>query len=169
MEVVEAILTRRSIREYTDRPVTPEQIRTLLEAAMQAPSAGDHRPRHFVVIRDRGLLHRVTEIHPYAAMLDAASAAILVCGDTDKEMAPGYWIQDCSAAMENILLAAHGMGLGAVWLGVHPRPERVSAVRRLFELPEHVPPLGIASIGYPAEHKPRAERYDESRVHTDRW
>ena len=121
------------------------------------------------VTTDREQLLRVTEVHPHASMLAHAPAAILVCGDTEKQLAPEYWVQDCSAATQNILLAAHGIGLGAVWLGVHPRAERIAAVREIFALPDHVQPLGIVSIGHPAEDKPRDSRYDDARVHRDRW
>lgn len=169
MEIQEAILTRRSIRRYTDQQLTDDQIRVLLDAAMHAPSAGNHQPWHFVVIDDRDTMVAVTKLHPNAGMLEQANRAILVCGDTEKEMAPGYWVQDTSAALQNILLAAHGLGLGAVWLGVHPREERIAAVRNLFGLPSHVAPLGFVSLGYPAEEKSPSQRFDPERVHTNRW
>jgi nitroreductase len=169
MEDMEAILSRRSIRRYTPDPVPEEVIQELLAAAMSAPSASNEQPWQFVVIDDRHLLDEIPKFHPYAGMLKQAPLAIAVCGDLKLEMMSGYWIQDCSAATENLLLAAHAKGLGAVWLGVHPREERVNAVRELLGLPEQVRPLCLISIGYPAEQKPPSHRYDASRFHRNRW
>jgi nitroreductase len=166
---MEAILSRRSIRRYTPDPVPEEVIQELLAAAMSAPSASNEQPWQFVVIDDRHLLDEIPKFHPYAGMLKQAPLAIAVCGDLKLETMSGYWIQDCSAATENLLLAAHAKGLGAVWLGVHPREERVNAVRELLGLPEQVRPLCLISIGYPAEQKPPSHRYDASRVHRNRW
>jgi nitroreductase len=169
METVEAILTRRSIRKYTDQPVPDELVAGLLRAAMAAPSAGNQQPWHFIVARDRALLEGIAAFHPYGGMAPQAQLAIVVCGDLHLEQRPGFWVQDCAAATENLLLAAHSLGLGAVWLGIHPRPERVEATQRLFELPDHIVPLSIVPVGYPAEHPGPVDRYDPRRVHHDRW
>jgi len=170
MDAVEAILTRRSIRKYTDENIPEGLVTELLEAAMAAPSAGNQQPWQFVTIDDRRVLDAIPEFHPYSQMLTEAPLAILVCIDEEIEkMAKGYAVQDCAAATENILLAAHGKGLGAVWLGVHPVAERVEAVRKLLGLPDHVMPFALISIGHPAEEKPPAERYDASRVHHNGW
>ena len=169
MDVIQTILSRRSIRKYTSQPVPQELIDELLKAAMSAPSAGNEQPWHFVVIRDRKVLNEIPKFHPYSKMLKEASAAILVCGDLGEERHKGFWIQDCSAATQNILIAAHAKGLGAVWLGVYPREERIDGLRKLLGMPEHVMPLSIISIGYPAEQKPPADRYDTSRIRSDRW
>jgi len=169
MEAMEAILSRRSIRRYSDKPVPEALIKELLEAAMSAPSASNEQPWEFVIIDDRRILDEIPKFHHYAHMLKEASWAIAVCGDLNLEMVSGYWVQDCSAATQNILLAAHARGLGAVWLGVYPREERVKAAQKLLELPENVIPLCFISIGYPAEKKPPANRYSESRVHHNRW
>ena len=169
MDVIQTILSRRSIRKYTSQPVPQELIDELLKAAMSAPSAGNEQPWHFVVIRDRKVLNEIPKSHPYSKMLKEASAAILVCGDLEEERHKGFWIQDCSAATQNILIAAHAKGLGAVWLGVYPREERIDGLRKLLGIPEHVMPLSLISIGYPAEQKPPADRYDTSRIHNDRW
>jgi nitroreductase len=166
---MEAILSRRSIRRYTDKPVPEEVIKELLEAAMSAPSASNEQPWQFVIIDERRILDEIPRFHPYAHMLKEASWAIAVCGDLNLEMVSGYWVQDCSAATQNILIAANARGLGAVWLGVYPREERAEAVQKLLGLPEHVMPLCFISIGYPAEEKPPANRYDGSRVHRNRW
>jgi nitroreductase len=169
MEAIEAILSRRSIRRYTSKEVSRELIQELLEAAMSAPSAGNEQPWHFIVINDRSILDDIPNIHPYSQMLKEAPVAIMVCGDLNLEKYKGYWVQDCSAATQNILLAAHSRGLGAVWLGIHPMEERVAGIRQMFSLPEHVIPLGIVALGYPAEKKDRAQRFQENRVHHNSW
>jgi nitroreductase len=169
MDGLQAVLSRRSVRRYEARPVGDELVRDLLRAAMSAPSAGNEQPWHFVVIRDRGILDAIPEIHPYSLMLRESPVAVLVCGDTTLEKNRGFWVQDCSAATENILVAATALGLGTVWLGVYPREDRVRGLRKLLGIPEHVIPFSIIPIGYPAERKPPADRYEDSRVHSDRW
>jgi nitroreductase len=169
MNAMDAILSRRSIRQYTEKPVSDETVKELLEAAMSAPSAGNEQPWHFVIINDRGILKEIPKIHPHSRMLEHAPVAILVCGDEQLQKYQGYWVQDCSAATENILIAAQAMGLGAVWLGVYPIEDRVIGIRKLLDIPEHVTPFSLISIGYPAEQKPPANRYDASRVHHNQW
>jgi len=169
MDAIEAIMTRRSIRAFTRQPVTEETVETLLRAAMAAPSAGNQQPWHFVVIRDREILARIPDINPHATMAAEASVAILICADENLEKFKGYWMLDCSAAMQNLLLAAHALGLGAVWTGIYPVLERVEGFRKLFGLPQSVSPLGLAPIGYPAEDKPAVDRYAVSRIHLDSW
>ncbi|MGQ9730451.1 MAG: nitroreductase family protein [Candidatus Zipacnadales bacterium] len=169
MEALECIMTRRSIRQYTNEPVTDEQVETLLRAAMAAPSAGNKQPWHFVVVRDQALREAFTNFHPYARMLPSAPLGILICGDTELELGGGYWLQDCSAATENLLLAANAIGLGGVWLGITPRPELVEKTKELFGLPAHVIPLGMVAIGRAAEKKTPEDRYRPDRVHHDRW
>jgi len=166
---MDAVLARRSIRKYTDEPVSDDTVRTLLEAAMAAPSAGNEQPWHFIVVRDLALRTQVPQIHPYSLMVPQAPVAILVCGDETLEKHAGYWVQDCSAATENLLIKAQQLGLGAVWLGIHPVGERVEAFRRLFDVPKHVIPFAMVAVGHPAEHKDPADRYDAARVHHDRW
>lgn len=169
MDALEAILTRRSIRQFTDQSVSEAVVEDLLRAAMSAPSAGNQQPWQFVVITDREILDTIPSIHPYSAMLRQAPLAILVCGDEQLETHKGYWVQDCSAATQNLLLAAHARGLGAVWLGIYPRMDRVAGLRKLLGLPEHVVPMALVAIGHPAEHLPPAERYNAARVHRNRW
>ncbi len=169
METLKAIMTRRSIRKYTDKPVSDEIIKKLLEAGMAAPSAGNQQAWHFVVINNRQILDEIPNIHPYSQMLTQAPVAILVCGNVEDERYKGYWVQDCSAATENILLAAHGLGLGAVWLGVYPRKDRVDGICELLNIPKHIVPLSLISIGYPAEEKSKANRYDESKISYNHW
>lgn len=169
METMDAILGRRSIRRYTSKPVEGALVREILAAAMSAPSAGNEQPWHFIVITNRSLLDEIPKFHPYSTMLKEAALAILVCGDLNLEKYKGYWIQDCSAATQNLLLAAHARGLGAVWLGIYPIEERVKGMRELMGLPDHVVPLSLVSLGYPAERKPPANRFREARVHDNRW
>ncbi len=169
MEAVEAILGRRSIRKFLDTPVPAELEEKLLRAAMAAPSAGNQQPWHFVAVRDRERLEQLAATSPHAGMLAGAPLGIAVCGRPAGLPHEHFWIQDCSAAVENLLVAAHALGLGAVWLGYHPRAERVAGAGRVLELPEGVVTLAVIPVGYPAESKPPAGRYDPSRVHRDRW
>ena len=164
---IDNLFARRSIRKYTGAPVSEDQITMLLKAAMAAPSASNLRPWHFIVITDREILNRLADFHPHGKMLTEAAVCICVCGDPAID--ERYWVQDCAAATENILLAVTGMGLGAVWLGVHPRPERIGPTRDILGIPENVNPLNLIAIGHPAETKEPRTQYDPSRVHRDRW
>ena len=164
------VLARRSIRAYTDEPVTGEQVERLLRAAMAAPSAGNQQPWSFIVVRDRATLSAIPSVHPYARMLEHAPVAIVVCGvGLDRARWPRFWDQDCSAAVENVLIEAQALGMGAVWLGVYPLEERVAGVRRLLGIPDEVTPFAIVAVGHPAETKPPADRYDPARVHHEAW
>jgi nitroreductase len=169
MDTMDVILSRRSIRNYTDATVSEEIVDGLLKAGMSAPSAHNQQPWHFVVVDEHGLLDRIPEFHPYSDMLRQAPLAIIVCGDQASDRGEGFWIQDCAAATQNILLAAHAGGLGAVWLGVYPVERLVRGIRELLKLPEDIVPLSIISIGYPAEEKPPANRYRQSRIHHNQW
>ena len=168
---MKAILNRRSIRRYTDQAIPEELITELLEAGMCAPSAGNERPWHFVVITERNLLNGITEIHSHAQMLKQAPVAIIVCADATCDKYPGssYLVQDCAAATENILLAAQDRGLGTCWLGVYPREDRMKGLTRLLGLPEHVIPVSAIALGFPAEVKSAGSRYDAARVHRNHW
>ena len=166
-ELIQTIFSRRSIRKYTHEPVSEAEVKTLLEAAMAAPSASNRKPRHFVVVNERETLDRLGEAHPYGKMLFEAPLCIAVWGDTRR--AEHYWVQDCSAATENLLLAVAALGLGAVWLGVYPRENRISAIRNVLDLPEAAVPLSLVSIGHPAEDKEPRTQYDQTRVHRNRW
>ena len=164
------VLSRRSIRKYTDEPVGDDLVERLLRAAMAAPSAGNQQPWRFVVLRDRDAMRAITDFHPYARMLPTAPVAVLVCGDPSGVKWPQMWEQDCAAATENLLIEAVQLGLGAVWLGIHPLAVRVEGIRGLLGIPDHVMPFAIVPVGWPAERKePAADRYDEARVHRDRW
>lgn len=171
MEAMEAILSRRSIRRYLPDPLPEEAIRRVLEAGMAAPSAGDERPWHFVVITDREMLAAIPGFHSLSRFVPNAAAAILVCADLTLSKYPpaDYWVQDCSGATQNILLAAHATGLGAVWLGVHPEKVRIDGFRALCRLPDSIVPFSLVSLGLPAVRKGREDRFDPSRVHRERW
>lgn len=169
MEAIEALLTRRAVREFTSQPVSEAQIETILKAAMHAPSACNQQPWHFVVVNSRERLNAITEVHPFAQMLKQAPLAIIVCADQTLETCPGNWPIDCSAAMQNLLLAAHAIGLGGVWVGIHPREERVEEIRKLFGLPAYIQPLGLAAIGYAQNPLPEVDRFNPSRIHRENW
>lgn len=169
METLLTILARRSIRRYTGEKVNGEAIQKVLEAGMAAPSAGNQQPWHFIVLDDRTVLDAVPEHHPHSSMIREAPVAILVCGDISAEKHQGYWVQDCAAATQNMLLAVTDLGLGAVWLGVYPREDRVRGLRGLLGLPEHIIPFSLIPIGHPAEEKPPAGRFDSGRIHYNRW
>ena len=167
--IIKAIIERRSIRRYTDKTVDDDKIKKILTAAMYAPSGGDARPWDYVVIKDQKVLDDIAEKHPYANSLQDADCAIVVCGNLKKEKHKDLWIQDCSAATQNILLASHDLGLGSVWIGLHPKEERVDVVRELIDAPKEIIPFSIVSLGYSAEDKPIPDRYDESCVHYEKW
>lgn len=169
MELMDTILTRRSIRKFTKDKVSNVEIKELIRAGMQAPSAGNKQPWHFVVINDQKKLNAITKFHKYAKMLKQAPTAILVCGEVKEEDTCGYWIQDCSAATQNILLAAHSKGLGAVWLGIFPTEERMEGIRKLLNLPKKIYPLSLIAIGHPAEVKKTVDRFDEKKIRYDVW
>ncbi|MDA3937386.1 MAG: nitroreductase family protein [Actinomycetota bacterium] len=169
MEAYEAIVSRRSIRKYTGESVSEQEIEKILTAAMAAPSAGNQQPWRFVVVTDRERINAVKETTPYGKMLDEAALALVVCGDVRSLKHPTMWEQDCSAAVQNVLLASHALGLGACWLGYWPKEERTEPLKAVLRLPEGVEPLAVLSIGHPAEEKLRSERYDAAFVHRDRW
>jgi len=166
-ELIDTIYSRRSIRRYTEEPVSEEQIKTLLEAAMAAPSASNRKPWHFVVVTERETLGRLAEAHKYAKMLHEAPVCISVCGD--QSVSERFWVQDCSAATENLLIAATALGLGAVWCGVYPSQERVEAIGKILGIEAPVVPLNIIAVGHPAEEKEPRTQYDEGRVHIEKW
>jgi nitroreductase len=165
--VIDNILTRASVRAYQDRKVEKDKIDTLLRAGMAAPTAMDRRPWHFVVITTKDKLQQLAEATPNAGMAADAPLAIVVCGDMDKAIegrGRDFWIQDCSAATENILLAAHGMGLGAVWTGTYPSEERCKAVSQLLGLKSNLVPLCTVVIGYPKQKVEPKDKWDADNV-----
>ena len=166
---MDTIYKRRSIRKYTSERVSDETLMEIIRAGMNAPSAGNQQPWHFVIIDERALLERITEIHPYAQMLHKAPAAILVCGDLDLEKHEGYWVQDCAAAVENMLLEIVDQGLGGVWLGVYPRNDRVEGIRELLGIPGHVIPFALIAVGHGAEEKGLKNEFHKERIKRNHW
>jgi nitroreductase len=165
------IFGRRSIRVFRPGEVSDATVTTLLEAAMAAPSAVAKDPWRFVVIRERARLAQLAEVLPHGRMVASAAVGIVVCGDLevahDRQLS--YLLQDCSAAIENLLLGAHALGLGAVWLGMHPREERIREVTRLLDLPSPILPVSGIAIGYPGEVKEPRTRFNPAYVHREKW
>lgn len=169
--VIENIMTRTSIRNFTDRQIAKDTLESIVKAGMAAPSAMDKRPWAFIVVNERNMLDSLNAVHPYAN-LKTATAAIIVCGDLKKAIegeAREYWVQDCSAATENILLAAHAYGLGAVWCGVYPTKERVEAVSRVLSIPQDVIPLNIITMGYPDDQHEPKDKWNPENIHFNKW
>ena len=166
---MENIFTRRSIRKYKDTDVDDSVLNEVIKAGMNAPSAGNAQPWHFIIIRDQKILVKINEVHPYSKMLPHAKSAILVCGDPSLEKHEGFWVQDCAAATQNMLLMIDYKGLGSVWLGIYPLKERIDGVRKIFNLPERIIPFAVLPVGYPDETKPANDKFDESKIHLDKW
>ena len=165
--MLETIMTRTSIRQYTDQPVEKEKIEAMLRAGMAAPTAVNAQPWHFVVVSDKAKLGELAAANPRAGMLKSAPLAIVVCGDMSKAMegkGRQFWIQDCSAATENILLAAHAQGLGAVWTALYPMEERIQPVSEALKLPDTLIPLCTVVIGYPAEQPEPKDKWKPENI-----
>lgn len=170
--VMENLMTRTSIRAYQDRPVEDEKVEQLLRAAMAAPTAGNRQPWKFVVIKDKQTLKAISGYFNTMKMAEHASLAIVVCGDMDNTYpADGrdYWVEDTSAATENLLLAAHALGLGAVWCGIYPMQERVAYLKDLLGLPENIEPLNVVPVGYPAENPKPKDKWKPANIHYEKW
>jgi nitroreductase len=166
MDILDVIFSRRSIRAYQDRKVEREILVKLLQAAMAAPTAANAQPWEFIVVDEADSLEKLKENLPFGKY--NTPSAIVVCGNpnlANNSAGKMFWVQDCSAAVENILIAAAGMELGTVWIGIFPLESRVEAVRKVLNIPEDVTPLGAIYVGYPAEHKEPRTQYDEHRVH----
>lgn len=168
METIKAIMTRRSIRTWTNEPVTDGERKTILEAAMNAPSAADARPWHFVTMDDPEVINRFTEMGG-TEMLAESTFMVLICGDERMETYPGFWPQDCSCAAQNMQLAAHDIGIGCVWVAIYPLEERVETCRRILSIPNAITPFAILAMGVPNEVLSPEERYDEARLHHNKW
>lgn len=169
--VIENIMTRTSIRQYTSQPIPKDTLVSIVKAGMAAPSAVNLQPWSFIIIDEPKTLNKLNEVHPYSN-LKTATAAVVVCGlldKTDNEGIREYWVQDCSAASENILLAAHAYGVGAVWCGVYPTEERVKAVSEVLDIPENVIPLNIITMGFPAENPEPKDKFKTDNIHYQKW
>jgi nitroreductase len=164
--MLELIKKRRSIRKYTAEDVSDEQVRVMLEAAMAAPSANNIRPWHFVVVRDAGRRAELAKMKPWSRMCADAPVVFAVIGDS---RASTHWIEDTSAATENLLLAAAGIGLGGVWIATYPQEDYESLVRRTLGIPDDLRVLCLVAVGHPAEERAPRTQYDEGRVHREVW
>ena len=170
--VLSVIHSRKSVRKFVpQKAVSKEDLTTLVKAGMAAPTAVNKQPWAFVVVTERTTLDSLTTGLPYAQMLKEAGAAIVVCGDLDKavEGLPEFWVQDCSAATQNILLAVEAMGLGAVWTGVYPGMERAKFVQNVLGLPETIIPLNVIPIGYPEGETTPKDKWIESNMRWEKW
>lgn len=165
------IFGRRSIRSYAPGDVDEKTLKTILEAAMSAPSAVACDPWRFVVVKTQAMRELIVKQLPHGKMLLDAPVGIVVCGDLkaahDGQLS--YLLQDCSAAIENLLLAAHSLGLGACWLGVHPREERIKHIKTVLGLPESVIPIAVVALGHPGEEKEPRTRYNAEKVKFEKW
>ena len=169
MDTLKALMTRRSIRKFEDRPLPEGAITKALEAAMAAPSAGNQQSWHFILIKDRDTLKKLPDIHPHAKMARQAQAGVVFIGDPSHERFGLFWPQDLGACVENFLLAVHDQGLGAVWTGIYPREQRVDDFRKHFGIPEGLIPFAFVPVGWPAEDVGPSDRFDPARIHKERW
>lgn len=166
-EVLNTILSRKSVRKFSSQAVERADVELLLRAGMAAPSAKNVQPWELVVVEDRDILDAMAEGLPYAKMLAHAPMAIVVCGDVG---ASAMWLQDCAAVTQNVLLAAESLGLGAVWTAAYPYEERIEVAVKALKLPEGIMPLCVIPIGYPAEQRTPIDKWNESKVHyDDKW
>lgn len=166
------ILTRTSVRRYSDRPVSRELQDALLHAGMSAPTGVNRQPWEFVLVDDKAQLQALADALPYAKMAAKAPVAIAVCGNSDRFLDGDdatLWVQDVSAASENILLAAHALGLGGVWTCLYPHADRMASASRILALPDGVVPFSLIPVGYPANDQRPMDKWDPSRVHHDRY
>ena len=169
MDTLDAIHTRRSVRQFTSEEVSEVQVERLLRAAMAAPSAANEQSWRFVVVRDPEIRAKLAEATPYAAPIGRAPVGIVVLADTSVEKFSGNWPLDCGAAVENLLLAAHASGLGAVWLGVHPDAEREAAVGTIVAAPKTFRVFCMIAVGTPEADGPIVDRYHAGHVHDETW
>ena len=169
MDVLDVIFTRRSIRSFTGESISEEQLTTILKAGFQAPSAHNRQPREYIVLKDPQTLEKIPGFHPYTKMLPKAKCGIVVCGIKEKQPEEGFLALDSAASIQNMLLAANGLGLGAVWCGLYPIPELIEPISELLGLPEHIIPISMVVVGVKDKDVTPVDRYDESNIHYDKW
>lgn len=170
MDVFTALKTRRSVREYAPKDISETDLKEILKLAMDAPSAANEQPWEFIVLRDKNSLDKVEEINHYAPFAKNAAAAILLCLNEKKEKIKGMGILDMGICAENLMLAAHGMGIGSVFTGIYPMTDRIKGFQKLCDLPDHVIPIGLIVLGYPANPALReADRFNENAIHREKW
>lgn len=167
--MLDTIYDRRSIRKYQEKPVEEKLLNEILKAGMYAPSTVNKQPWHFVVITDKEVMRDIKNLHPYASSLQTAPVAIMVCGDTNLEFAQNFYLTDCAAVTENILLAAKWLGLDTCWMGIYPWEKTMKDFSDYFKLPENIKPYSLIAVGYGAETKSRPDRFDESKIHINKW
>lgn len=169
MNVLDAIFTRRSIRSFTGEIISDQDLATILKAGFQAPSAHNRQPREYIVIKDEEILNKIPTFHPYTKMLPKAKCGIVVCGNKEKQSKEGFLALDSAASMQNMLLAAHGLGLGAVWCGLYPVPELMEPMSELLGLPEEIIPISMVVVGVKDKDSKSIDRYNEKNIHYDKW
>lgn len=166
---MDIIYKRRSIRKFSKEKVPEEIILKIIKAGMNAPSANNQQPWQFLIINKSELLQEITKIHPFSQMLHEAPVAILVCGDLNLAKSRGFWVQDCAAATENILLEITYQGYGGVWLGVYSEKNLVEEIRKLFKIPEHIIPFSLVAVGCPREEKEPKNEFHKDRIRYNYW
>lgn len=169
MQAIEAIRTRVSIREFTPENVHEEELNTLLDAALCAPSANARRPWHFITVQDKEMLQTLGEIGRYTGPIGRAPLCVVVCGDGNIQTTREFVLEDCAAAIQNLLLAAHALGLGAVWCGVEMGSDMEKQLAELFRTPEKVVPMAMIAIGRPAQTRTAQNRFDTAKLHREKW
>ena len=169
MNVLDAIFTRRSIRSFTGEIISDQDLTTILKAGFQAPSAHNREPREYIVIKDEEILNKIPTFHPYTKMLPKAKCGIVVCGNKEKQSKEGFLALDSAASMQNMLLAAHGLGVGAVWCGLYPVPELMEPMSKLLGLPEAIIPISMVVVGVKDKDSKSIDRYNEDNIHYDKW
>ena len=171
-KTIKDILSRTSVRKYSDKKVNKSDIDTILKCAMSAPSAKNMQPWRIVVITDREILDAIAKEHPYCKMAGLVDYGILVCGDMDKTLdgiEKDFWVQDCSAMTENILISAKSLELGAVWVGVYPVQDRMDIFTNLLNTPNNLVPFSFIPIGYPLRDKEPMDKFREDNIHYNKF
>lgn len=169
MELMEGLLTRRSVRQFTDQKVAAADMTDIAKAGMYAPSARNQQIWEFVLITDKNKLTGLSEKLPTAVMAKSAAFGIAVCADLSRAASPDYWDQDCAAAMQNMLLACHAKGIGAVWVGMYPHEDRCAVVKEICKIPEDIKVHSLMLAGYPANDLPKADRFHPDFIHQNEW
>lgn len=169
MDLYAALFTRRSLRKYLDKPISEEDEKLILKAAMLAPSACNEQPWNFICIRDAAMREKVSKTSPYTQMANCAPLVIVVCADSALDKARGMWVQDCAAATENMLLAARGKNIGSVWCGVYPEKERMAVLREMLGIPETIIPFALLCFGHVERGFTEASRFQAEKIHHDKW
>jgi nitroreductase len=170
-DAITTILNRKSVREFTGKMLTNETLDTLAKAGMAAPSAMNKQPWVFILINDKKTLNQLADSLPSAKMLYKAGGAIVVCGDQKKNIAGNelFWVEDCAAASQNILIAVESLEMGAVWTGVFPDNKKMATVRTILEIPSDVIPLNVIAIGYPSGKDVPKNKYKKENIHWNKW